>query len=192
MFKLFPKRINKQRARDALAYVSLTYVAPASGQNIRYSLNLNVPHHRKDSYDPDEALRILRSCGTSVEPQTILDRLDRGLNCSFVDKMLEYIEEKGLSHADVYKAAQVDKRLFSKIIADRTYRPSKDTAVALLLALQLSPDDANDMLSRAGYTLSHSSKRDIILEFCFRERIYNLIDVNDILDLLHQKLIGRS
>ena len=81
--------------------------------------------------------------------------------------------------------------MFSKIVTNRDYKPAKDTAIALALALELTLEEANDLLSRAGYTFSHSNKRDIIIEFFFREKIYNLIDANDILYRLDEKLIGR-
>ena len=93
--------------------------------------------------------------------------------------------------SDVYKAANIDRRLFSKIASDRTYKPSKDTCIALALALRLSIDDANDILSRAGYTLSHSSKRDVVIEYFFRERVYDLNDMNEVLYRLGQKPLGR-
>ena len=89
------------------------------------------------------------------------------------------------------KAAQMDRRLFSKMMSDRNYKPSKDTAVALVIALELSLKQANDLLSRAGYALSHSNKRDVIIEYFIRERIYNLSDINEVLYRLDQKIIGR-
>lgn len=110
---------------------------------------------------------------------------------TFVDLLLRYIDEKGVRDSKVYKAANIDKRLFSKMVSNRYYKPSKDTAVALMLALELSLEQANDMLSRAGYTLSHSSKRDVIIEYFFKERIYNLVYVNEVLYKLGQKVIGR-
>ena len=120
-----------------------------------------------------------------------LEQLDNSIDRSFVDKMLEHISRKQLKDSAVYKAAQVDRRLFSKIVSDRTYKPAKDTCIAFALALQLSLDDVTDLLSRAGYTLSHSSKRDVIIEYFIREQIYNLNDINDVLYRLGQKVLGR-
>ena len=77
------------------------------------------------------------------------------------------------------------------MVSNRDYKPSKDTAIALAFALRLSLDEANDLLSRAGYTFSHSNKRDIIIEYFFREGIFNLMDVNEVLYRLDQKIIGR-
>lgn len=93
--------------------------------------------------------------------------------------------------AEVYKAAQLDRRLFSKIMSDKDYKPAKDTAIAIAIALQLSLEEATDLLSRAGYTFSHSNKKDIIIEYFFRERIYKLDDINEVLFNLGQKIIGR-
>ena len=85
----------------------------------------------------------------------------------------------------------IDRRLFSKIMSDRQYKPSKDTSIAIALALRLKLSEATDMLSRAGYTFSHINKKDIIVEYFFRERIYKLDDINEVLYNLGQKTIGR-
>ena len=117
--------------------------------------------------------------------------LNKNQNQTFVDCLLYYIDSKNLKGSEVYKAAQIDKRLFSKIVSDREYKPSKDTAIALAFALKLSLAEAQNLLSRAGYTLSHSSTRDIIIEYFFREKIYDVIDINEVLYRLKQKMIGR-
>lgn len=118
-------------------------------------------------------------------------QLDTCLDLTFVDMLIRYINEKGWRDSRVYKAAQMDRRLFSKIMSDRNYRPSKDTVLALVVALELSLKQANDLLSRAGYTLSHSNKRDVIVEYFIREGIFNLSDINEVLYHLDQKIIGR-
>lgn len=154
-----------------------------SDRDVRYSL--------RDNYDSSSIDRAVRSLSSTDSPLRALRTLEDNTNMSFVDKMLDYINIKHLRDSDVYKAAQVDRRLFSKIVSDRSYKPAKDTCIALSLALQLSLSEANDILSRAGYVLSHSSKRDVVIEYFFRERIYDLNDVNEILYRLDQKLIGR-
>lgn len=154
-----------------------------SDRDVRYSL--------RDNYDSSSIDRAVRSLSSTDSPLRALRTLEDNTNMSFVDKMLDYINIKHLRDSDVYKAAQVDRRLFSKIVSDRSYKPAKDTCIALSLALKLSLSEANDILSRAGYVLSHSSKRDVVIEYFFRERIYDLNDVNEILYRLDQKLIGR-
>lgn len=145
----------------------------------------------EDSYDASKVTQLLRNYSTASDFNEMLRELEENVNQTFVDRLLHYISEKGVRDSEVYKAAQVDKRLFSKMVSNREYKPSKDTAIALALALELALDEANDLLSRAGYTFSHSNKRDIIIEFFFREKIYNLMDANDVLYRLNQKLIGR-
>ncbi len=144
-----------------------------------------------DPYDAAEVTQMLRSYSSAGNFNEMLQGLEKHVNQTFVDRLLYYINDRGVRDSDVYKAAQVDKRLFSKIVSNQQYKPSKDTAIALSFALQLSLDEANDLLSRAGYTFSHSNKRDIIIEYFFREKVYNLMDINDVLYQLNQKLIGR-
>ena len=117
--------------------------------------------------------------------------MDKAIDQTFVEQMIELIREKGLRDSKVYKAAQIDRRLYSKIMSDMYYKPSKDTALALSYALELSVDQAKDLLSKAGYSLSHSDKRDIVIEFFFKERIFNILEINCVLENLGQKIIGR-
>lgn len=157
--------------------------------NIKYSNKRNV--RLGDQYSALKVDGLLRDYSKTNDFGEAIKNLEQAVNQTFVDKLLDYIKKKDLRDSQVYKAAQVDKRLFSKIVSNRQYKPSKDTAVALSLALGLTLDEANDILSRAGYTLSHSSMRDIIIEYFFREKIYNLMDLNCVLYSYQQKLIGR-
>lgn len=120
-----------------------------------------------------------------------LQSLSQAKENTFTDKLLEYVDETDLDNAEVYKAAGIDRRLFSKIQNDRDYQPSKDTCVSLALALKLNDEQAKDLLKRAGYTLSHSSKRDLILEYFFRIGVYDLDVVNGVLEKLGEKTLGK-
>ena len=122
----------------------------------------------RDNYNEKSVSDFMRKFSDSVTAES--SDLDKSINMSFVDKMLDYIDKKQLRDVAVYKAAQVDRRLFSKIVTDRNYKPAKDTCVALIFALHLNLEETNDLLSRAGYTLSHSSKRDVVLEYFIKER----------------------
>lgn len=144
-----------------------------------------------DKYDLAAIAAVMQSYHTSVATPTFLQALDQATNKTFVDILTAYIRQKDLRDSQVYKAARIDRRLFSKIISDRQYKPSKDTAIALAIALELTLEQTNDLLSRAGYTLSHSNKRDVIIEYFLHERIYHLDDINLVLFNLDQKIIGR-
>ena len=214
MFLLFKKKRIERLLGGAKGYVASEYVAPVEAKfsrevNVRYSLSwdtdkqndsdsgvqfsLKEPEVRyslKDNYNAKSVSAFMQTMSVSATTPGI-EGLEANIDMSFVDKMLEYINQKQLRDSTVYKAAQVDRRLFSKIVSDRTYKPSKDTCIAFVLALQLSLDEATDMLSRAGYTLSHSSKRDVIIEYFIREKVYNLNDINEVLFRLEQKTLGR-
>lgn len=163
-----------------------------SGGDIQYSLRNpgDIPNHG-DRFHASSVRTLMDKKHSDFGAERLAKDLDQLLDLSFVDMVIRYINEKGWRDSRVYKAAQMDRRLFSKIMSDRHYKPSKDTAIALVIALELSLKQAEDLLSRAGYTLSHSSKRDVIIEYFVREGIYNLSDINEVLYRLDQKILGR-
>ncbi|MBR3356125.1 MAG: hypothetical protein IKG47_12395 [Oscillospiraceae bacterium] len=128
----------------------------------------------------------------SKQSVQIKNELERITEPTFVDMLLNLVNQKGIKDADVYHAAQVDRRLYSKIISDRSYKPSKDTCAALCFALRLSKNEALELLSKAGYTLSHSYVRDLMLEYFFEEKIYDINKINELLYYLDQKPLGRN
>ena len=179
-----------------------------ASREIKYSLSedtddQDVLYSLRDDDDSNDELKLddtfsisavataMRKYNFSTGVDALLRNLDKATNKTFVDALITHINKKGLRDSEVYKAAQIDRRLFSKIMSDRQYKPSKDTAIAIALALKLTLSEATDMLSRAGYTFSHSNKKDIIVEYFFRERIYKLDDINEVLYNLGQKIIGR-
>ena len=119
-----------------------------------------------------------------------LQDLLRQLDESFSVTLLKLIDEKGLTDVQCYKKANIDRKLFSKIRSDPHYKPSKTTAVAFALALELTLPETQALLSRAGYTLSHSYLADIIVEACIRKGVFNVLDVNEILFSYDQPLLG--
>ena len=113
-----------------------------------------------------------------------------GLGETFQEKLLKTIDEKGLTDAQVYTKANLDRRLFSKIRCNVNYKPSKSTALALAIALGLDLDETTDLLGRAGLALSPSSKADLIVKYCIMNRIYDILDVNALLYEYDQQLLG--
>ncbi|MGN0167857.1 MAG: hypothetical protein ACI4AB_07440, partial [Acetatifactor sp.] len=101
---------------------------------------------------------------------------------SFSEMLLRMIDEKGLKDSEVYKSANIDRRLFSKIRGDEDYVPSKKTAISFCLALQLEMDEAKKLLATAGYTLSASSRFDLIIMYLIETKEYNVHFANIVLD----------
>lgn len=123
------------------------------------------------------------------EPLSLDDALKR-LDESFSEMLLRKIRESGMTDAACYKKANIDRKLFSKIKNDKHYQPSKPTAIAFCLALELPMGEMRDLLSKAGYAMTHASKFDIIVEYFVRRGNYNVFEINEALFAFDQNLIG--
>lgn len=119
-----------------------------------------------------------------------LGRLLDGLDTGFSETLLRLIDCTGKKDSEVYKKANVDRKLFSKIRSNTDYRPSKTTALAFAFALELNIDEAKDFIGRAGFALSRSSKFDVIVEYFLKKRNYNVFELNEVLFAFDQPLLG--
>ena len=212
MFDIFRKKRIVRYTEGASGYVARTYVPEMSPKedpsvkhspekaepDIKYSERGGVLYSHRGADDiPAQGDKFRKEAvgelfaRYSLNNGSLSKKLEFTLNLTFVDMLIRYINKKGWRDTKVYKAAQIDRRLFSKIMSDREYKPAKDTALALAIALELTLQQTSDLLDRAGYTLSHSNKRDVIIEYFIREGVHNLVDINEVLYKLDQKIIGR-
>ncbi len=163
---------------DVQQYIDDHYVAEAEAK-FKRSRNMVAQEREEALYSP-----ILAEPGVSLEK--ILERRDE----SFTQVLLRLIDEKGFTDVQTYKRANIDRRLFSKIRSDEDYNPSKRTAIALAVGLELNLDQTLDLLGKAGYTLSHSSKFDLIIEYLITAGVYDIMKINEVLFGFDQNLLG--
>lgn len=119
-----------------------------------------------------------------------LDDVVKNVSETWQESLLRMITEKGYTDTEVYKRANVDRKLFSKIRSNKEYQPKKNTAVAFALALRLNLDETKDFLRRAGYAFSPSSKFDLIIEYSIDHGVYDLMLINCALFDHDQPLLG--
>ena len=127
----------------------------------------------------------IKKCKTSKVDDYINDNQDTN---KFHKLLFNYIDSKELKDSDVYNKVHIDRRLFSKIRSDANYHPSKETVILLGLALELNESEIEELLNSAAYSLPKNNVYDLIIRFCFIEGIYNLMEVNNLLDSYECKL----
>ena len=134
------------------------------------------------------------ACGpaSDVLRERSLEELVNNLEETFSEMVLRLVDEKGYKDSEVYKRANLDRKLFSKIRSNPDYHPKKETVLALAVGLQLSVDETLDLLQRAGYTLSNSSKTDVIVRFFLEKGEHDIFLINEALFCFGEAVLGSA
>ena len=157
-------------------------------QSSEYELDTSV----SEEFDVSsmEKTKITRGMSSSMTTNRNIDDLMNQMEEAFSQRLLRMIDERGLTDSEVYTKAYVDRRHFSKIRKDINYAPNKKTVLAFTIALELSLDEAKDLLRSAGFALSRSSKTDIIVAYFLQNKIYDMFEINDVLYAYDQPIFG--
>ena len=137
------------------------------------------------------AVEELRPCTPmAVSKAMSLEDMLKQADAGFTETLLNLIDKTGKKDSEIYKKANISKQHFSKIRNNPNYKPTKPTAIALALALELNLEDTKDLIGRAGYAMTNSSKFDLIIRYFIEQGNYNVVEINIALYEFDQTLLG--
>ena len=175
------QKLSEELLQGLLAYIDENYIDDSAVTfcemaSPRETLSLDMPMQRSARMAPCKSLSL----------EDILRQEDVG----FTEKLLNLIDQTGKKDSEVYKKANLSKQHFSKIRNNPHYKPTKSTALALAIALELDVAATRDLIGRAGFALTNSSKFDLIIRYFIENKNYNIVEINLALYEFDQPLLG--
>ena len=181
-------RLSRQRYREVASFIDENYIQVKTAQQIS-------PRHARRERICRERLEDIEVCASApmpmaAPPKASLADLLAETDAGFSETLMKLIDKTGKKDSEIYTKANLSRQHFSKIRNNPHYQPTKPTAIALALALELNLEQTRDLIGRAGYALTTSSKFDVIIMYFIREKNYNLFDINAALFEFDQSLLG--
>ena len=161
-----------------------------NSQDITETLDYEIDESVTDEFDVSsiQKTKVFTTMSSTMATNRKIDDLMSQMEETFSQRLLRMISERGMTDSEAYTKAYVDRRHFSKIRNDEFYSPNKKTVLAFSIALELTLDEAKDLLACAGFALSRSSKVDIIVAYFLQNKIYDMFEINEILDAYGQPI----
>ena len=184
-------RLSEKLFQGVEAYIDENYVGTFRNRTLTFQ---SAPNRRYQDDDICEKRCIPAAplpCASGAKSEVLsLEEMFRQADAGFTETLLKMIDKSGHKDATIYKRAGLSKQHFSKIRNNPNYKPTKPTAIALALALELNEKETNDLIGRAGFTLSNSSKFDLIIRYFIEHRNFNVVEINLALYEFDQPLLG--
>ena len=187
-------KISSALFNEVQSYINEKYVEERRKTEYLIDVSSNRRRYMRRRFVSELESKIESPIEPKIEPKpqkerTLKDMLDNA-NDTFSENLIKLIKASGKNNSEVYRAACVSRKTFSKICTNTKYKPSKDTALALAMALNLNLEETKDFIGRAEYALSDSNKRDIIIEYFITLGKYNIYDLNDLLYECNQPMVN--
>ena len=187
-------RLSKDLIQSIASYIDQNYVDSCEkmAYGVAEEIRRNRSRRRRDMEICESAvLRESLPCTPMAAPKAAsLEDMLKQADAGFTETLLKLIDKSGKKDSEIYKKALLTKQHFSKIRNNPNYKPTKPTAIALALALELDLEATKDLIGRAGYALTNSSKFDLIIRYFIEQGNYNVVEINIALYEFDQPLLG--
>ena len=187
-------RLPKDLIQSIASYIDQNYVDSCEkmAYGVAEEIRRNRIRRRRDMEICESAvLRESLPCTPMAAPKAAsLEDMLKQADAGFTEILLKLIDQTGKKDSEIYKKALLTKQHFSKIRNNPNYKPTKPTAIALALALELDLEATKDLIGRAGYALTNSSKFDLIIRYFIEQGNYNVVEINIALYEFDQNLLG--
>lgn len=187
-------KLSEQLFQGVASYIGQNYVdtCEQAVYGVSEEIRRNRIRRRRDMEICESAvLRKSLPCTPMAAPKAAsLEDMLKQADAGFTETLLKLIDKSGKKDSEIYKKANISKQHFSKIRNNPNYKPTKPTAIALALALELSLEDTKDLIGRAGYALTNSSTFDLIIQYFIEQGTYNVVEINIALYEFDQTLLG--